>query len=65
MSKQIITLQEWLKSENNHFGWCDKTVRRKIVGEDFPGKKLGRDYWIDIEKAEVWFKRRGFEFKAS
>lgn len=56
-----ITMAELIAGK--HVPWkTAKTVVKMIKTEDFPGILIGREWYFEIDKVNLWFKRR--EYKA-
>ena len=40
------------------FGFNEYTARNLVRIADFPSVKLGRRYYVDVQRAIEWFKKR-------
>jgi hypothetical protein len=59
--KKRITMKELIERGLVPWG-TPKTVVKKIKDEEFPGILVGGNWYFEIEKVDLWFKRH--EYKA-
>ncbi len=58
--KEHVTIKKFISMGECH--WThSKTVENKIHNESFPATKRGKYWWIDLNAARLWFKRRDKE----
>ena len=57
-----VTMKELISGK--HVPWKSaKTVVKMIKTDGFPGILIGKDWYFELPKVDLWFKRR--EYKAS
>lgn len=47
-----------VKEFRDYFGLNDYTARNLVRIRDFPSVRLGWRYYVDIQRAEEWFKKK-------
>lgn len=54
---EYLRLKDFIRSGRSHYSHHVSLIRAiKTLG--FPGKKLGRTWYIDLKEADLWLKRR-------